>query len=226
MLDFLRTLTMGGPVMVPLAVCSLLSIAVIIERAIFYHRASVDTQRLVQQVRSAIERGDLPYALSLCERTRGPVAGVMAAGLTAARRGHDPARAMEEHALAELPQVNQRLAVLDTVVTLAPLLGLLGTVTGMIRSFHIVSRVGMSHPTGITAGIAEALIATATGLVIAIYSLVAYNYLLDRVKHLVSEMEVRATQIANALEERGAAAPQAAARTAASTHTAPAAVVS
>jgi biopolymer transport protein ExbB/TolQ len=111
---------------------------------------------------------------------------------------------MEERALDALPRINQRLVVLDTVVTLAPLLGLLGTVTGMIRSFHIVAQVGMSHPTGITAGVAEALIATATGLVIAIYSLVAYNYFLDHVKHVVGEIEVRATQLANLLAERRA----------------------
>jgi biopolymer transport protein ExbB len=210
MLDFLRTLTMGGPVMVPLGVCSLISIAVIIERACFYRRASADTQALTQQVRAAVERGDLAYAASLCERTSGAVAAVMATGLRGAWQGRDVTRAMEEQALAELPQINRRLSVLDTVITLAPLLGLLGTVTGMIRSFHIVSRVGMSHPTGITAGIAEALIATATGLVIAIYSLVAYNYFLDRVKHLVSEMEVRATQLANTLAERRGTVAQAA----------------
>jgi len=134
---------------------------------------------------------------------------VLAAGLRAAREGCNPEPAMEEHGMAEVAHINRRLVVLDTVVTLAPLLGLLGTVTGMIRSFHIVSRVGMSHPTGITAGIAEALIATATGLVIAIYSLVAYNYFLDRVKHLVSEMELRSTQLSNALQRRGAPLPTA-----------------
>jgi biopolymer transport protein ExbB len=226
MLDFLRTLTMGGPVMIPLAACSLISITAIIERALFYHRASADTQRLMQQVRAAVERGDLAYAESLCDGTPGPVAGVLAAGLRAARRGRDATRAMEEHAMAELPYINRRLSVLDTVVTLAPLLGLLGTVTGMIRSFHIVSRVGMSHPTGITAGIAEALIATATGLVIAIYSLVAYNHFLDRVKHLVSEIEMRATQLATDLDELRSARRPPAADERRDTERIPAAVIS
>lgn len=207
MLDFLRTLVMGGPVMVPLAACSLVSIAVIIERWLYYRRASADTEQLMRQVRAALGRGDLDQARSLCERAPGPVAAVLAAGLHAAWQGRSAEAAMEEHAMAELTHINRRLVVLDTVVTLAPLLGLLGTVTGMIRSFHIVARVGMSHPTGITAGIAEALIATATGLVIAIYSLVAYNYFLDRVKHLVSEMELRSTQLTNALAQRGAPLP-------------------
>lgn len=201
--DFLRTLAMGGPVMIPLAACSLISIAAIIERWLFYRRAWADTERLMQHVRGTLERGDVHQARSLCEQTRGPVAAVLAAGLRARQEGGNSERAMEEHAMAELPQLNRRLVVLDTVVTLAPLLGLLGTVTGMIRSFNIVSRTGMSHPTGITAGVAEALIATATGLVIAIYSLVAYNYFLDRVKHLVSEIEVRSTQLTNSLARSG-----------------------
>jgi len=200
----LHTLAMGGPVMVPLAVCSFLSLAVIIERAWFYRRNAADGRQLMHQVRAAVEREDLALALELCERARGPLPAVLAAGVAAAWQGRDPAKAMEECAMDALPRINQRLVVLDTVVTLAPLLGLLGTVTGMIRSFHIVAQVGMSHPTGITAGVAEALIATATGLVIAIYSLVAYNYFLDHVKHVVGEIEVRATQLANLLAERRA----------------------
>jgi len=224
MLSFLHTLAMGGPVMYPLAACSLFSVAVIVERALFFRRMGANTQRLMQEVQAAVERNDLPYAIALCERTPGPVAATLAAGLAASRQGRDPTRAMEEHALAQLPYLNQRLVVLDTVVTLAPLLGLLGTVTGMIRSFHIVSRIGMSHPTGITAGVAEALIATATGLVIAIYSLVAYNYFLDHVKHLVGEIEVRSTQLANWLEERSGVTD--APRAAHAPHTVPAAVVS
>jgi biopolymer transport protein ExbB len=199
--DFLRTLAMGGPVMVPLAACSLMSLAVIVERALFYRRISSNTHRLMQEVQASIERGDVPFALSLCEKAPGPVAATLASGLRAFRQGRDPQRAMEEHAMAELPYVNRRLVVLDTVVTLAPLLGLLGTVTGMIRAFHIVSRVGVSHPTGITAGVAEALIATATGLVVAIYSLVAYNYFLDYVKHIIGEIEVRSTQLVNLLSD-------------------------
>ena len=201
MLGFLRTLAMGGPVMVPLAICSFISVAVIIERAWFYRRVATDGARLMQQVRAAVERGDLPHAVAQCRRRPGPVAAVLAAGLTAAWQGRDPTRAMEEHGMDELPQINRRLAVLDTVVTLAPLLGLLGTVTGMIRAFHIVARVGVSHPTGITAGVAEALIATATGLVIAIFTLVGYNYFQDRIKGMVAEMEIRATQLVNFLAE-------------------------
>jgi len=115
---------------------------------------------------------------------------------------------MEEQAMAEVPLLNRWLVVLDTIVTLAPLLGLLGTITGMIGSFHIISQTGVSHPMGITAGIAEALIATATGLVIAIFTLIAYNYFLERVKRIVGEIERRSTQLVNFLAACQAAQTQ------------------
>ena len=106
---------------------------------------------------------------------------------------------MEELALRQTPLLHKRLGVLDTVITMAPLLGLLGTITGMIQSFNVVSTAGSSAPTAITGGVAEALIATAAGLTIAIMTLPVYNYLTERVKEIVADMEVRATQLLNIL---------------------------
>jgi biopolymer transport protein ExbB len=106
---------------------------------------------------------------------------------------------MEEQTLADQRVLNRRLVVLDTIVTLAPLLGLLGTVLGMISAFRIISVHGTSHPAGITGGVAEALIATATGLAIAIFSLVGYNWCRDKVRQITEEIELRATQLENLL---------------------------
>jgi biopolymer transport protein ExbB len=199
MRDLVHTLALGGPVMVPLLICSLLSVAVIIERFLSLRRASGGVAPLVDKIRYHVLRGEGALALAACERTPGPVAEVLAAGLRGHFQNGRPEPAMEEQAMAELPHLNRWLVVLDTVVTLAPLLGLLGTITGMIRSFNIISQTGVSHPMGITAGIAEALIATATGLVIAIFTLVAYNYFVERVKRIVGEIERRSTQLANFL---------------------------
>jgi len=201
MLDFARMLARGGPVMVPLLACSLISLCVIIERLVVFQRALGDTASLMEGIRRRYLHGDAASALALCERSPGPVAAVLASGLREANVGGEGrvAQAMEEQAMAELPDLNRRLAVLDTIVTIAPLLGLLGTVWGMINSFHVLARTGVSRPTGITAGIAEALIATATGLVIAIVSLIAYNYFTDRVKQVTSEIEMRSTQFLNFL---------------------------
>ena len=111
----------------------------------------------------------------------------MAAGI--AHRNPAPAKAMEAAAQAEIPVLKRRLGVLDTIVTLAPLLGLLGTVVGMIGSFDVMADVGIGQPHAVTGGVAEALIATATGLLIAILTLVSYNYFTARAEREMDQME-------------------------------------
>jgi biopolymer transport protein ExbB len=197
--EVLRVFSQGGVVMVPLAACSLLSLTVIIERYLALRHATRGGNELVAEIRRALQAGDGAEALAKCEQTGGPVANVLAAGLRAFLLGTPVAQAMEEQALAEQPGLNRRLAVLDTIVTLAPLLGLLGTVLGMISSFRIISVSGTSHPAGITGGVAEALVATATGLAIAIFSLVGYNWCRDKLRQVAEEIELRATQLENLL---------------------------
>jgi biopolymer transport protein ExbB len=183
--------------MVPLAVCSILALTVIIERYATLRGADCGGAELIARVRLALQKGGGLEALKKCERAHGPVANVLAAGLRAYLLGSPVRQAMEEQALAEQPGLNRRLAVLDTTVTLAPLLGLLGTVLGMISAFRIISVSGTSHPAGITGGVAEALVATATGLGIAIFSLVGYNWCRDKLRRITEEIELRATQLEN-----------------------------
>lgn len=197
MLGVLRVLSQGGLVMVPLAVCSILALTVIIERYATLRGADCGGAELIARVRLALQKGGGLEALKKCERAHGPVANVLAAGLRAYLLGSPVRQAMEEQALAEQPGLNRRLAVLDTTVTLAPLLGLLGTVLGMISAFRIISVSGTSHPAGITGGVAEALVATATGLGIAIFSLVGYNWCRDKLRRITEEIELRATQLEN-----------------------------
>ncbi len=191
----------GGPVMWPLFLCAILSIAVMIERFIAITRASADNESLSEQVREHLTQGRVNEALNICDNRSGPVAALLANGIRNRNLDSDSIeRAMEELALRETPLLYRRLGVLDTVITVAPLLGLLGTVTGMIRSFHVVgSSAGLNNPNAITGGVAEALIATATGLAIAIVTLVGYNYLTEKVKEIIAEMEIRATQLMNIL---------------------------
>jgi biopolymer transport protein ExbB len=189
-LEALETLAKGGPVMVPLAVCSMLAATVIVERYLALRNGDRGGAELIAAIRQAYRGGDGAEALARCEQVGGPVANVLAAGL----RAH-----LEEQMLADQPMLNRRLAVLDTIVTLAPLLGLLGTVLGMISAFNIISVRGTSHPAGITGGVAEALIATATGLAIAIFCLIGYNWCRDKVRQITEEIELRATQLENSL---------------------------
>ncbi|HOJ22077.1 MAG TPA: MotA/TolQ/ExbB proton channel family protein [Armatimonadota bacterium] len=195
-------LVKGGPIMVPLLAASFLAVAVTIERAVILARASRDSGPLMRRVREALQRGAFDEAVRACEEANTPVGRVLAAGLRA--RHLPPERlekVLEEEALSELPALNRRLVVLDTVITIAPLLGLLGTVTGMIRSFGIMAVSGIDRPHGITGGVAEALIATAVGLAIAITTLIAYNWFTEKVRDITSQMEIRATQLINLLAE-------------------------
>ena len=203
MLEILNTLAKGGPVMVPLAVCSLLAVTVIIERYLALRKADRGGEQLIAAIRRAHRNGDGAEALAECERVDGLVAGVLAAGVRAHLMGAPVTEAMEEQALTDQGGLNRRLTVLDTIVTLAPLLGLLGTVLGMISAFHIISVSGTSHPAGITGGVAEALITTGTGLAIAIFTLIGYNWCRDKVRHVTEEVELRATQLENVFAAAG-----------------------
>lgn len=199
MLDILNTLAKGGPVMVPLAVCSMLALTVLVERYLVLRHADRGGEELIAKIRRAYRSGDGADALTECESIPGPVANVLAAGLRAFLRGDPVTEAMEEQTLADQRLLNRRLVILDTVITLAPLLGLLGTVLGMISAFKIISVNGTNHPAGITGGVAEALIATASGLAVAIVCLVGYNWCRDKVRQVTEEIELRATQLENLL---------------------------
>jgi len=206
--DGITFLLKGGPVMWPLFLCAVASVAVMIERFIALRSALRGSAGLTHQVRGALMEGRERAALSLLDMRPGPVAKVLAVAVrnrTLDRRRIE--HLLEEVALRETPALSRGLNVLDTIVTVAPLLGLLGTVTGMIKAFQVVALAsGMSAPSRITGGVAEALIATATGLAIAIVTLVGYNMLTEQVRTIVSEMEVAATQIVNDVEGLGGAA--------------------
>lgn len=175
----------GGIVMIPLLACSLISLALTIERLIFWGR--IKSQQAVRNMLALVEVGEFDKALKAGRNSPHPIARVLAAGL--AHRNPAPAKAMEAAAQAQIPALKSRLGALDTIITLAPLLGLLGTVVGMIGSFDIMSEAGMGQPHAVTGGVAEALIATATGLLIAILTLIPYNYFTTRVEKEMDAME-------------------------------------
>lgn len=188
--------------MIPLIALSVASVTVMVERALFIREASAQTEKLVESLRPLLLEGRFDEALAQMSTARGPVAETMRAGIQAHSLPlADIERAMEEVALRQAPLLSHGLGAMDTIITMAPLLGLLGTITGMIRSFNVVSTAGSSAPTAITGGVAEALIATATGLSIAIVTLPVYNFLSERVKEIIGEMELRATQLLNILAQ-------------------------
>lgn len=206
--DAFAFLAKGGPVMIPLIACSIISVTVAIERYARLKAATADTTELMRNAENLLQGGKHERAAIECDSSNSPIGKILAVGIRSSRFGIDRAqRSMEEEGQRMVAGLQVRLGALDTIVTIAPLLGLLGTVVGMIRSFHVISsKSGISTPTAITGGVAEALIATATGLAIAIFSVVIYNYLNERVKRAIEIVEIRATHLVNVLaglEDRG-----------------------
>jgi len=198
-------LAKGGYVMVPLVLCSLASVTVLAERYIKIKRAQADVSKAIDRAREAIYSGQHNKALLILEAEDVPVTRVLAAGLRNRHLGERGAeRAMEERGTREASYLTRHLGVLDTVITIAPLLGLLGTVTGMISAFHVMAaKEGISTPMAITGGVAEALIATATGLAIAIFTLIGYNHIQEKIKHTIADIEAHGTALVNVLAEVG-----------------------
>jgi biopolymer transport protein ExbB len=205
-LDGLNFLLKGGPVMWPLFVCAIVSVAVMIERAMALSRAVTGGRDLVERVHTLLKARRDDEALRLAEEREVPVARLMAHAIKNRNKDYRSIeRSLEELALRETPLIAQRMGILDTIITIAPLLGLLGTVTGMIKAFHVVGDPSaLNGPAAITSGVAEALIATATGLAIAIVTLVGYNALGEKVKAVISSMEIAATEVVNVYADRQA----------------------
>jgi biopolymer transport protein ExbB len=190
-------LVKGGLVMVPLLASSVLSLAVIIERWLFWRRCKQYDGG--ETVLSLVAAGRMAQAVAEARGSQHPVARVLLAGLE--HQDLMPGMAMEATAQTEVYRLKRYLPLLDTIITLAPLLGLLGTITGMINAFGIVSEAGLGQPNAITGGVAEALIATAMGLLIAIMTLVPYNYFRVKADATTSLMEARATRLELILTE-------------------------
>ena len=193
----------GGPVMHALLACSLIGLVFIIERAWSLYRAKINTQEFLDRVRTALlKRRNVKEAVTICEEYGGPIANIMKAGLLKYGRPQEEIeRTIEAASGHELSRLERGLAVIATVANIAPLLGFLGTVSGMINSFDALARAGLSNPGLVAKGISEALITTATGLAVAIPMLVAYNYFTSRVSKFVLEMETSANVLLETYSE-------------------------
>jgi biopolymer transport protein ExbB len=188
----------GGIVMIPLFLCSIVALVVALERWLYLRHSRVDTTKLMSKIRAALERSSPEEARGICEATPGPVAKVLAVVLANFGLGKEDLREVaREVGLAQQPVLDGSLPVLATMVTVAPLLGLLGTISGLIKVFHVIAGGAIGDATALSQGIAEALITTFTGLCIAIPFLVVYNSLFGRVESLLHEIELRVTELLN-----------------------------
>jgi biopolymer transport protein ExbB len=195
----LDELLKGGWMMIPLLVCSVVAIAVIIERYLYFRRIGGKTA-LADEILVLLEKNQAEQALERARTSSLPLIRVLAAGLADRRSA---SRAMTAAGIVEFSAMRRGLPVLDTIVTLSPLLGLLGTIIGMIQSFQIMSISGMGQPHAVTGGVAEALIATASGISVAAIALIPYNYFLARVERETARIEHYATRLEAVLDSAG-----------------------
>ena len=184
----------GGPIMWPLLLTSVVSLTVVLERLYFITATHLKRQpKTVEAMLAGVERGNVRDAIEAGKDSADFVAKVLVEGLK--HREVGLSNALLRASNRELQHFNQGLSILDTVVTLAPLLGLLSTVTGMIRAFGLLGGHELDAPTVITGGIAEALIGTAFGLGIAVVALIPFNYLNARLEEARHELEDTTTHL-------------------------------
>ena len=197
----------GGPIMWPILLCSVISFAIVIERWLKLRQEQIDTKAFMEQISKSLKRNKVMEALDQCDRTGGPIATILKAGILKHDRPRNEIReAIEDASIHEVPRLERNLPVLATVAHVAPLLGLLGTVTGLVEAFQVIESKATAlnpvNPGDLAGGIWEALLTTVFGLMVAIPTYVAYNYLVSRVDGFVLDMERSATDLLNILGEK------------------------
>jgi biopolymer transport protein ExbB len=193
----------GRYMMIPIALCSLVGLAVFLERLLMLRRGRIVVPEIVSAVETLPRASDFSVAYAVCDRHPGPFANLVRTGLDNADNAWEIIRdVLQEAGRQEGVRLLRNLRVLETIAAVAPLLGLLGTVVGMIRVFSGISQIGLGNPEVLSSGISEAMVTTAAGLMVGIPALVAHNWLEGRAQGIVFELEVYATRVLETLRSR------------------------
>ncbi|MBC8499534.1 MAG: MotA/TolQ/ExbB proton channel family protein [Candidatus Atribacteria bacterium] len=190
----------GGFLMYPIFICSLIAITIFFERMFYLKSIKTKSKKFVLRVKDLVKKGSIELAISACRKSPTPISKIMLAGLMKFGRGRDEMKeAIEDNANQEIPILERNLPTLSTIGNICPLLGLLGTVFGMVKAFNVIAVMGVGKPEALAGGISEALLTTAFGLSVAIPTIVIYNYLSHRVDKLIREMEVNCVELIDLL---------------------------
>lgn len=200
----------GGWVMLPIGLCSFFSVTIIIERFFFYFfgvKLKFNSQELIFRVIDSVRKNRITEAIDICEKNSFYLTNILKAGLLRHEESKELIQeAMENASLYEIPKLEKNLHFLSTIAHVSPLLGLLGTVTGLVECFDVIQQktlsMGMVNPSDLAGGISEALITTVAGLCVAIPSYLAYNYFVHRVNLSVLEAERGATELLEVVSQR------------------------
>lgn len=192
----------GGPLMIPILFCSFLAVGIFIEKLVYFRSIKTDVGGLKRKIFDLVKNNKIKEAIQICEANNSPVAKILKAGIVKFGASREEVKeAMEDSSLYEIPKLESRLTALATIAHVAPLLGLLGTVTGMTACFHTIqvraAALNPITPGDLAGGIGEALLTTVAGLMVAIPTFVIYNYFVNQVNGFVLDMERAATELVN-----------------------------
>lgn len=205
-MDPVKVFLAGGPIMWPILVSSIWALAIIIEKIWHLSRIRTDAALFLKGILEKLKAHKVKEAISDCDAVSCPIGQILKAGiLKEGRPRQEIKEAIEDASLYEIPLLERRLSALATIAHTAPLLGLLGTVTGMVRCFQTIQlKAGALHPVSpgdLAGGIWEALLTTVFGLMVAIPAFIFYNYLVSRVNNIILELERAAAELVNFLTE-------------------------
>jgi biopolymer transport protein ExbB len=202
-MNFFEIFLKGGYVMWLILACSVLGLSVVIDRFLVLRKAKINVPAFMVRLRGLIKKKDINGAVSVCMEEQSPIANIVRKGLKKYKYGHDRVKdAIENAGKQEIIIMEKGLSILATVAGIAPLLGFLGTVTGMITAFMTIEDLaGSANPSDLAGGIWEALITTAFGLIVGIFALAFYNYFLSKVKRLVGDMETVANDVVDTIQD-------------------------
>ncbi len=197
-----EAMRIGGPVMYVLIICSILSIAVTIERLFyFYQRSRIERAALMEMIKQALLGGDMKKALKICADIRSANSSVLMVGLHASNLDEkEITEAIDRQIIIETNDLQRRTAIVGTIGSTAVYIGLLGTVFGIIETFRDISQIGSGGIDVVIRGISAALVCTAAGLFVAIPAIIAYNYFVQRINGFVIDMELCASEVVSLMK--------------------------
>jgi biopolymer transport protein ExbB len=205
---FLQTIIAGGPAMWILLLLSVIAIAIVIERLLFFSSQHSDSKGLLRALGQKIAANDLPGAIKVCQQNKGMLPKILEFGLKRGEKNRaDITDALSIALMEHLNALERNLGIIGTIAVISPFVGLFGTVLGIIRAFQDIALKGNSTPAVVAAGVSEALITTAAGLFVAVVSVIFFNYFKSRIKSFNQEMIVAANQLAEMLHFHNTGSP-------------------
>jgi biopolymer transport protein ExbB len=205
---FFQTIISGGPAMWMLLILSVVAIAIVIERLLFFSSQHSDSKGLLRALGQKIAADDLSGAIKVCQQNKGMLPKILEFGLKRGEKNRaDITDALSIALMEHLNSLERNLGIIGTIAVISPFVGLFGTVLGIIRAFQDIALKGNSTPAVVAAGVSEALITTAAGLFVAVVSVIFFNYFKSRIKSYNQEMIVAANSLAEMLHFHNTGAP-------------------